>query len=604
VGKFLRLELESFCSIKSATVDLADQGLVVVSGKNLDTDPDGGTSSNGSGKSTAIVDGLVWPLYGKTTKGGNADSVTPGGNGKGTRAAVTYVADAGPTYEFARHRKHKENGNKIIITKDGEDISRSTAAENNKLILDILGISYDTFLYTTLLGPSSFMLSRLTDQGRKQILEEITGTKIYEDAKLAAREKVKVANQDLLVNKAKVDEIERYIATIAGQKDALQAQIDSAGAQFNNKLADAQASLDGHTSVLSNLLQAGSLLPEPAELAQIPQLEAMLPTLMEQERAASSALSGAKAERRMLYESLCSLSNTDGQDSCSQCGSELTAEHLKGERDSRSDAVNTKDDLVAALTKQHDAALSKDQEIRKALQGLNCKKSTYSSQTTRHTQDVTRAQDNVGYAETSLAAVKAWDPCAGLAATMEGLVGSQIEYTAHLEAAAYAFSQSAKAVEDYTYWVSAFQDLRVTALDGALDFINGRLANYANQLFDKVDVRLVNLDGKIVIQVSTMGGTYESASGGEKDRIDLCLAFALLDLARQCTQWGSNLLVMDEIAVHVDTKGVESLMTVVEQLVGSVESVFMISHNPVFDGYGDKSLVVTRSGGESTVSLD
>jgi DNA repair exonuclease SbcCD ATPase subunit len=61
---------------------------------------------------------------------------------------------------------------------------------------------------------------------------------------------------------------------------------------------------------------------------------------------------------------------------------------------------------------------------------------------------------------------------------------------------------------------------------------------------------------------------------------------------------------MDEIAVHVDAKGVERLMGVVESLVGNVESVFMISHNPVFDGYGDKNMVVTRRGGYSSISFD
>lgn len=602
--KFTGMEIDYFCSINHAVIELSDQGLVVVSGKNLDVPSDGGSvSSNGSGKSTAVVDTLCWALHGKTTKGGNADSVTPGGNGKGTRVRVGFLKDS-DTYSISRHRKHGKMGNKIVVTKNGEDISRSTAAENNKLIAEILGISYDTFLYTTVLGPSSFMLSRMTDQGRKQILEDITGTSIYEDAKLAARENVKRANQELLVNKAKVDELERYTSSCIQQKATLQTQIDNAGNAFNDKLTAAQASFDGHTSALANLLQAGAILPEPAELIQISQLERMLPPLLDNASSSSHALTSAKAEQRMLSVALHDLSNNEGQDNCNQCGSKLTEEHLAKERSTRSKAVADKDGIIKELTDQHTTANARLNEIKIALQDLESKKAIHDRQEASHAQSVARAQDAVAYAESALTEVKAWDPCAGLVSTMEDLDKSYAKYMGYLDEAKVKFTQSQKEVDDYTFWVASFQDLRVTALDGALDFINSRLVCYASQLFGDVTVRLAHLDGKIVIQVSTLGGTYESASGGEKDRVDLCLAFALLDLARQCTQWGSNLLVMDEIAVHVDAKGVENLMTVVEQLVGSVESVFMISHNPVFDGYGDKSMVVTRSKGISTAALE
>jgi DNA repair exonuclease SbcCD ATPase subunit len=45
------------------TIDLTKPGIKLVLGKNMQDD-----GSNGSGKSSAVVDSIVYALYGKTTK--------------------------------------------------------------------------------------------------------------------------------------------------------------------------------------------------------------------------------------------------------------------------------------------------------------------------------------------------------------------------------------------------------------------------------------------------------------------------------------------------------------------------------------------------------
>lgn len=602
--KFNRLDLEYFCCIEKASIGLSDQGLVVVTGKNLDEGQDGEDGyNNGSGKSTAVVESLCWVLHGKTTKGGNADSVTPMGNGKGTKGSVAFE-DGSDSYTITRYRKHSKMGNKICVTKNGDDISRSTAAENNKLITDIIGISYDAFLYTTVLGPSSFKLSSSTDQGRKQILEDITGTSIYEEAKLAAREKAKQANQEMLVNAAKVDELERYLASYVTQRANLQAQIDSGSDLLRLRTAEAVKLVDSYKSNLDALAAAAPPTDEPTELLQIPQLEAMAVSVNKAEKDAYGLLVSAKAEHSMLLRSLQDLNGVEGKDKCGQCGSDLTEEHLATERESRQRDVDSKYAEIIALQESHNKQEATSDSLTQALHNLNKAKNNHAYALSQHATQVSRIQEDLNRAQKALDDVAAWDPCAGLVSALRDLDESHKLYEGYLQTACANLAKSKKDVDDYTFWVSSFQDLRVTAIEGALEFINSRLANYASKLFKDMDLRLAHLEGKIVIQASVAGGTYESASGGERDRIDLCLAFALLDLARQCTQWGSNLLVLDEIAVHVDSKGVEDLMGVVGHLSSSIESVFMISHNPIFDGYGDKLMTVTKSKGVSAVTLD
>ncbi|GAI86651.1 unnamed protein product [marine sediment metagenome] len=62
---FTYLFLTNFMSFKKASLPLADQGLVLIEGSNLDSDA---SDSNGSGKS-ALTEALTWCLWGKTVRG-------------------------------------------------------------------------------------------------------------------------------------------------------------------------------------------------------------------------------------------------------------------------------------------------------------------------------------------------------------------------------------------------------------------------------------------------------------------------------------------------------------------------------------------------------
>ena len=606
--KFIKIEISSFCSISEANYDLDDQGLVVVRGKNADVGD--GSSSNGSGKSTVVVDALCWVLFGKTTKGGSADSVTPGGDGKGTRVAV-WVERDGQTFQITRHRKHSSMSNKIVVHKEGEDISRSTASENNKLVESILCITFDTFLYTTVLGPGSFRLSKLTDQGRREILEDITGTGVYEDAKLAARAKAKELTEQIRIDEVRAESKKAEYESLRSQSAQLTDANNNAREAHYKQVDIAKKSVSTAQEALDAAKKAQLALVEPQEVAQLSELEHMLADMQDRciklgtRKAKSSAL--LDHATALLTKATTQKSRVMGQElPCDHCGSVLNDDHIDKVIFERKHEVEGAKAELDSCTHLLDLSNARLNEISSAVHKIK-------SVQQDHANNVYMAQVSVTTAEQSL---EQWNTYLDqvsnspvvLATSLDKL--EQIDETGDLYLAQYhtmleSLETSRKDLESANYWVTGFQNLRVTALESSLDFINSRLTHYSSQLFENdVTVSLTHRDGKITISVSTLGGTYESASGGEKDRVDICLAFALLDLARQCTNWGSNILVMDEIAVHVDSKGVQGLMKVVEDLVGDVASVYMISHNPIFEGYGDKTLLVTRVEGTSTISFD
>ena len=71
---------------------------------------------------------------------------------------------------------------------------------------------------------------------------------------------------------------------------------------------------------------------------------------------------------------------------------------------------------------------------------------------------------------------------------------------------------------------------------------------------------------------------FDSLSGGEKQRIDLILQFAIRDMLNAYLGIQANILVLDEITDFLDKQSCGAIMSLVAKELAAVESVFIISH--------------------------
>ena len=598
--RFLSINIESFCSIGSASVQLAEQGLVVVAGRNLDAEA---ANSNGSGKSTVVVDSICWALFGKTTKGGPADAVTPGGKGKGTRVSLTFES-GGHTYIVSRHRKHPTHANRLIIEQDGQDISKATADDSEKLLQSILGITFDTFLYTTILGQGMmFRFTQLTDQQRKEILEGIAATTIYESARVAARDaskncatEITTATQVGQTMRSSLATLQRQCAETKIKQDEAAAVVEKEKQSINIQVSALDPQIALNQSELDRILA----LPNDAALqSTLREVEQKALTAM---YSAGSQLTVAKSELARQKTSLSDLSKVLSSPVCSACGSTLTEEHRVKEEGIRKAQIAQAETAVEAAKLASDTASATHEKLAAELANIANLERDRNLKIQNLQGTLRNLQHQKDLLVSRLAAADASKP--NFNSILENLAVSEKAQEASIHANDAKIAGLAKKKESYDFWITGFQDIRVAAIDSLLTFLNSRLAYYVDTLCGKdITVTLShNEKGKIDLDVTTGGGTYLSASGGEKDRVDIAMAFALLDLARQCTNWSSNILVLDEIAVYVDDAGIQRFMKVVQDMMGSVESCFLISHSPIFEGYGEKLLTVTKQSGISTVS--
>lgn len=128
------------------TISLSSIGITLITGSNK---KDGG--SNGSGKSTAIVESVVYALYGQTTKKLKAEHVINNKNKKDCFVEISFNINQ-DEYVIRRYRNHGEKGNQLIFEKNGKDLSLEKIRDTQSLIEATIRISFKSFILSIVLS--------------------------------------------------------------------------------------------------------------------------------------------------------------------------------------------------------------------------------------------------------------------------------------------------------------------------------------------------------------------------------------------------------------------------------------------------------------------
>ncbi len=180
----LSARIKDFGCIPHAELELNDQGLVYVTGINLDTDA---ADSNGGGKST-LFKAISWCLYGETVDELRGDAVIR----RGAKKAEVEIdlGDTEPEYTVKRTRSKgkpklellKKNGNPLEFSKD----------EIQKHIEKWVGLDFKSFKNSVLYGQGDaarFASPRTRDSERKDMLHRIMSTEILQSCHAIALER-------------------------------------------------------------------------------------------------------------------------------------------------------------------------------------------------------------------------------------------------------------------------------------------------------------------------------------------------------------------------------------------------------------------------------
>ncbi|XWX29946.1 exonuclease [Staphylococcus phage PG-2021_40] len=621
--KFIKVEIQNFMSIKKATLELEDRGLVLIEGENNSNES---YISNGAGKTTSIS-AITYALYGKTEKGLKSDEVVNNVAKKDTYVKLNFMI-GNDEYFIERYRKHKQHKNKVILIENGNDITGSTSDVTDKKIQELFKIDFNTYVNAIVYGQGDMpMFSQATDKGKKEILESITGVQVYKLAHERAKEKVKEVEQQQseLHNKIQFKDNEIHFIMQQYEKEKVNYQnLQDTIAQKEQQYKQEKEISDRNKSNLNSdiaKLKAQKLDISYTEY-QYPDNYYSHKENLEKLNSALSTLnvqvSTLENQNRQLHTQRGKL---DTSDKCPVCGSEIDNSHKLKEQETIQKQIQDNEKTINDLKQKITKVVDTQEQIKNYVETIDKDREVYDNgfrQKTQHNnyidEQVRNLENSLAQGDSNLVSLKS--SIDTLKQTQEPILDN--DSLSKLNTDKDEINKDIVNLEtkksNYEDAMKAFSNkgIRSVVLDFVTPFLNKQANKYLQmlsgsdielefktqvkdskgELKDKFDIIITNKNG---------GGTYKANSAGEQKRIDLAISFAIQDLLLEKNDMSTNIALYDECFDGLDVIGCENVITLLKDRLNTVGTIFVITHNQDLKPLFEKTIKVVKDNGVSTI---
>ncbi len=525
-----RVQIKNVFSIEKAELDLKDRGLVLVTGFSHDeNDP------NGSGKSSLAHKAITWGLWGDTAVGAKADKVRKKGSKGEARVAVLFDGVDGDTYEVIRTRNPatltlEQSWRKHGVINKATDCTQKLAAETQKLINDVLGRDFKTWLQTDFFGQGrTYSFAELPPGGQKQILADILPIETLDTWAKRATIHRKEVNMELSV-----------LMTEKRTSDALVIQMAESIKGLEKQHANIQGQLDGIWG------QIKIMVAPSVQYAQ------------EKFKEASRLRESWVAHNHKLEAHQSAL---DSEGVCKACGSIL-------DQYAEEEAQRTLDKVRSQLSSGKEA----EQQAVLAV---------------THWQTMLTDAEKHDALEKEFGRIKALD-------VEEDLKKANRQITHQHEAIAAAIHRIGvltKEKEHLVFWEHTFgKSLKSFLFDKICGILNDTANGYIQSLGNpqikinfSTDKRKADGEVKeefnVAVESDTGGGEYGLLSGGEQQLANFAIGLALAQLAETQAGGGSRFMVLDEPFTNLGPTNCERLVNFISGYLATRKDTILLISN-------------------------
>lgn len=645
---FKHLHTKRFQSLDDIKLDLDDKGVVVIKGINNYED---NVKSNGSGKSS-IFESIIFALYGETSNG-----ITDPENrvlNNGYEVSLSLSID-NVDYQITRSKENGKSKVELLQYIDGvpNDISGRNKTDANKIILNLLNISKELFLDSVFLAQGvSTNLSTLSPTARKERLEILTGTeKLIEDFKSYIKERqleYETKCTELTLNKSK---IEGNIQSLNNQKNTLRTKIEEIKVEIERyKSLGNIEDIDNNIKICENeIVQIEQTIQDIEQ--SITESRAKINTLKETKQSIETEkeLINTKlvAQRELVYKLNSNLDNLQNNisthnrdidrlnkdieairnsDTCPTCGRKYdnaNEEHIKQtiskynaeinqhladiERINNQIAEDTNSynlevEVGKKLKSDYDALQSKVQEINNLIQIEETNQTNQTNQTKNQRNFISNKQTQIKELQAKkeeILKVKVPDTT-----EYENMIRDIELNITNLHNDIQNIETEWNAQNDLVDTCKYSQQLitkpfRTYLLQNSINLLNEKLAYLSRKLFsNEKDIITINGDdSKLDIRLGD--SSYESLSGGEKTRVNMCLLLAQKYLASNIGNIECNIIVLDEVLGQCDSEAEMNIIDLIIEELQSVSSIIFIGHKELPIPYDNLITVVKDENGLS-----
>lgn len=593
---FKKVILHNFGSYGHAEVDLENKGICLVSGRNNYKKDN--ALSNGSGKSF-LWSGICYALTGETISGlkSNLKNINAEEDAA-SYVTVEFLSDA-DSYTITRHIAPKSD---LKISKNDVDISGKGLRESEKKLGEVLpDLTKDLIASTIIIGqgmPNKF--SSFSPSGRKDLLEKLTKSDfMVEDIRQRVttrltdlQRQVRDCEDNLLIHRTQNKTIENTLKVKEAELEkAVQPDFTALLADLSKSIAEAKQQYEVASAAAAE--KEKDYADANTELLKL--LETSNAEAAEEKEAYETAFRAKVTERAQKEAEAKTLTRTIAElkaviDTCPTCGQKLPGavkpdtavqEAALAQLNTEIGAINKKVSEINA--KHQDYQLQIKTKYEATISSLKLQLSTLAAEkgslqreaqalATRCTE-YTEKYNKVIYDQEN------WDKYyARLQAEIAGLQEEQSKTNSLillLEANKQDIAEHLAVVKKMETLTK--RDFRGYLLENIIKYIDQVAKDYCDIVFKTRDLE-VYLDGN-ALDISYCGKMFDNLSGGEKQRVDLILQFAIRNMLNAYLNTSSNILVLDEITDFLDKQSCKAIMTLIEKELATIESVFVVSHH-------------------------
>jgi DNA repair exonuclease SbcCD ATPase subunit len=593
---FDKLILHNFGSYGHTELDLHNKGFCLVTGRN-EYEKDNALS-NGSGKSF-LWNAICFALCGETINGLHTNLKNINVTDDPTCWVQLIFTENSDHYEVTRHITPRSD---LKILKNNVEVSGKGIRESEKKLNELLpDLTKNLITSTIIIGqgmPNKF--SSFSPSGRKELLEKLTKADfMIEDIKQ------RVGGRQLELSR-QLRDLEDTILAIQSQSRVHETNLRQRQQQLSTMIKPdfdvqiAAKTAEVNQNMEQRLLYESQIVKEEQAAAESAdkQVKALAEKASEQEairksyEAAASGLAKEKQKYQVdlntLNREISTLSNI--KDTCPTCGQKIPGCHMPDltEHYSRQAQIqeqltqlsnqskvhetayaqamqelsNKHDEKIANLTKDANARRDRTAQLRTVVRNISAAELTAKDQLTRLNYE--KETWDARYLTLQSEIAEAQNAIAAFTARLEEL-NSQLTQ----------INERLKVVKKMDNLLK--REFRGYLLTNIIQYINQKAKEYCNIVFGTKDLEIY-LDGND-LNISYCGKMFDNLSGGEKQRVDLILQFAIRNMLSAYLSFSSNILVLDEITDFLDKKSCAAILDLITKELNTIESVFIISHH-------------------------
>ena len=595
--KFKTLHIEGFMSFNDADINFNNTGFTLITGVNKNTSDS--AKSNGSGKSS-IWEALIWCLTGETIRGTKTveNIITQ----TGALVSIEFSID-NDEYIITRCKNHKQYKTNLFLSINGKDNSGKGIRDTEKLVKEYMPDITASFLGSVIiLGqglPARFTSN--SPSGRKEVLEKLSKSDFMiqdlknkisnrradldnvlrenEDRRLSLKSKISILENQIedvnnqLLNIENIEVYQEQLSTAMKTKEELELRDKNLRSSYdecsksidiyNDKLLDVNKELNSKISEIEN---------EVKDITYKLNLD----------------ISSKESEVKYISDEIKKLDTIN--DTCPTCGQKIPG-IIKPDTTSKKNNISILISEINELKLKLDTISNNKEiklknvddnykviigELKKSLAELKQQGSTLSIDINNVVSLINKENSTIVRLEEKISSVESIKQI--LISNMNDYTNQKNDLTnqlSNIDINIDNINQSIEVIKKFDTIVK--RDFRGILLTNIINFINCKVKEYSNFIFENSKIEFI-LEGNN-ISITYQNKEYEMLSGGEKQKIDLIVQFAIRDMLCTYLDFDCNILVLDEIFDNIDSIGCSKVIDMISNKLISVGSIYIISHH-------------------------